>query len=55
MRRFNLCDFGLEPSPQPRSDGRRLSGETIEDPFFPIMEDGRLYQSFAPGGTYVCV
>ena len=42
IHHFNLCDFDLEPSPQPRPDGHRLGGATIEDAFSPVVKGGKL-------------
>lgn len=48
------CDpMELVPDPEPRRDGRRMSRSTIPDGFRPIVENGRQYQGYRPGGARI--
>lgn len=50
---FSLGRWNRQPDPdlERRKDGRRKSGETMEDFVLPIIENGRKYQGYMPGGT----
>lgn len=52
-RGTKLDPMELIPDPEPRRDGRRMSGSTIPDAFKPIMENGRQYQGYRPGGASI--